>query len=51
MGVADPIEGIDDFCRRVSPRLVGALTLQCGDRATAEELAQEAMARTGARSR
>lgn len=33
------------FCRREHPRLVGALTLYCGDRGTAEELAQEALAR------
>ena len=33
------------FCRREHPRLVGALTLYCGNRATAEELAQESLAR------
>jgi RNA polymerase sigma-70 factor (sigma-E family) len=33
------------FCGRVRPRLVGALALHCGDRGTAEELAQEALAR------
>jgi RNA polymerase sigma-70 factor (ECF subfamily) len=38
-------ETIEEFCRRTSPKLVGALTLQCGDRGVAEEVAQEAMAR------
>jgi RNA polymerase sigma factor (sigma-70 family) len=33
------------FCEEQIPRLVGALTLYCGDRAVAEELAQEALAR------
>ncbi|MGH2774808.1 MAG: RNA polymerase sigma factor [Actinomycetota bacterium] len=33
------------FCRREYPRLVGALSLYCGDRHVAEELAQEAIAR------
>jgi DNA-directed RNA polymerase specialized sigma24 family protein len=33
------------FCDRVSGRLVGSLTLYCGDRHLAEELAQEALAR------
>lgn len=33
------------FCETQIPRLVGALTLYCGDRALAEELAQEALAR------
>ncbi len=35
----------DAFCRDLGPRLVGSLQLYCGDRATAEELAQEALAR------
>ncbi len=34
-----------DFCSRVHVRLVGALSLYCGDAAIAEELAQEALAR------
>jgi RNA polymerase sigma factor (sigma-70 family) len=34
-----------DLCRRVHPRLVGALVLRSGDRALAEDLAQEALAR------
>jgi RNA polymerase sigma-70 factor (ECF subfamily) len=38
-------EDFDRFCRSVSPRLVGALVLQCEDRGTAEELAQDALAR------
>jgi RNA polymerase sigma-70 factor (sigma-E family) len=33
------------FCRAECPRLVGTLTLYCGDRHLAEELAQEALAR------
>ena len=37
----DPAE----LCAAIGPRLVGSLTLFCGDRALAEELAQEALAR------
>ena len=37
--------GAGAFCEAQIPRLVGALTLYCGDRALAEELAQEALAR------
>ena len=33
------------FCAQVSPRLVGSLTLYCGDRLLAEEIAQEALVR------
>lgn len=33
------------FCEREYPRLVGALDLYCGDRAVAEEVAQEALLR------
>lgn len=33
------------FCRREYPRLVGALSLYCGDAYVAEELAQEAIVR------
>jgi RNA polymerase sigma factor (sigma-70 family) len=33
------------FCEEQIPRLVGVLTLYCGDRSVAEELAQEALAR------
>jgi RNA polymerase sigma-70 factor (ECF subfamily) len=33
------------FCRAQYPRLVGLLGLYCGDRAVAEELAQETLAR------
>lgn len=35
----------DEFCAALRPRLVGSLALFCGDRALAEELAQEALAR------
>jgi RNA polymerase sigma-70 factor (ECF subfamily) len=40
-----PADGLSNgmWCR--CPRLVGALALHCGDRGTAEELAQEALAR------
>lgn len=38
-------EGLADFCRAQYPRLVGFLGLYCGDRAVAEELAQETLAR------
>jgi len=37
------------FCRREHPRLVGALSLYCGDPALAEELAQDALERACAR--
>lgn len=37
--------GAVELCEKVGPRLVGALTLACGDRGIAEELAQEALAR------
>lgn len=40
------IPDFEDFCREVSPKLIGALTVQCGDREVAKELAQEALART-----
>jgi DNA-directed RNA polymerase specialized sigma24 family protein len=33
------------FCVEEHPRLVGALSLYCGDRAVAEELAQDALSR------
>lgn len=38
-------EGLVEFCREQHPRLVGFLGLYCGDRAVAEELAQETLAR------
>jgi RNA polymerase sigma-70 factor (ECF subfamily) len=38
-------ETFEGFCRRVSPRLVGSLTLQLQDRGVAEDVVQEAMAR------
>jgi RNA polymerase sigma-70 factor (ECF subfamily) len=37
--------GLRDFCAAEYPRLLGTLTLYCNDRAVAEELAQEALAR------
>jgi RNA polymerase sigma-70 factor (sigma-E family) len=40
----DP-EGVIGFCHRVRPRLVGTLSLLCGDGDAAEELAQETLAR------
>ena len=36
---------LEDFCQRVFPRLVGALSLSYGDADLAEELAQEALSR------
>lgn len=42
-------EGAIAFCERLRPRLVGALGLHTRDRALAEELAQEALARAWAR--
>jgi RNA polymerase sigma-70 factor (sigma-E family) len=39
----------EDFLRALHPRLVGGLTLHCGDAALAEELAQEALARVWSR--
>ncbi len=41
-----PGETIEGFCRRISPRLIGSLILQFDDRLVAEDLAQEALART-----
>ena len=38
-------EPFEAFCRREYPRLVGALSLYCGDVFVAEELAQEALVR------
>lgn len=35
----------EEFCRRLRPRLVGALSLYCGDVQVAEDTAQEALAR------
>ena len=40
-----PPPGLADFCEANKKRLVGVLTLQCGDPHTAEELAQETLAR------
>lgn len=44
MAVDDPT-GVIGFCHRVRPRLVGTLSLLCGDGDAAEELAQETLAR------
>lgn len=38
-------EGLEEFSRREHPRLVGALSLYCGDADVAEELAQAALER------
>ena len=35
----------DDFCSAEFPRLIGTLTLFCGDQGVAEELAQETLVR------
>ena len=37
--------GLDAFCEREYPRLVGTLGLYCGDRFVAEDLAQETLVR------
>ena len=44
-------EGAEEFCSRIRERLVGALTLTCGDRSVAEELAQDALVRVWERWR
>jgi RNA polymerase sigma-70 factor (ECF subfamily) len=41
----DDSEGLEAFCHGVYPSLVGTLTLYVGDRETARELAQEALAK------
>lgn len=38
-------DGADAFCAELRPRLVGSLSLHCGDAAVAEELAQETLTR------
>lgn len=38
----------EEFCRAVGPELVGFLTLYCGDRDVAEDLAQQTLARVWA---
>lgn len=47
----DPETGLEAFCRIEFPRLVGALSLYCGDAFVAEELAQETLARACAQWR
>lgn len=51
MSDEDTAEGVTlaAFCRREYPRLVGALSLYCGDADVAEELAQEALIRAADR--
>jgi RNA polymerase sigma factor (sigma-70 family) len=44
--VVDPRVDFAELCRSVHPRLVGVLALRCGDRQLAEDIAQEALART-----
>jgi RNA polymerase sigma-70 factor (sigma-E family) len=44
LAVATEVD-FDGFCRSLSPRLIGSLVLQTGDRARAEDVAQEALAR------
>lgn len=39
----DPPAGLEGFCESNKERLVGVLTLHCGDPHTAEELAQETL--------
>ena len=41
----DDPTGVVGFCQRLRPRLVGTLSLLCGDGEVAEELAQETLAR------
>lgn len=48
-GSSDSDAALAEFCRREHPRLVGALSLYCGDPAVAEELAQEALIRAADR--
>ena len=43
--MSEPEGDIERFFTGIAPRLVGSLTLYCGDRLLAEELAQEALAR------
>lgn len=40
-----PPDDLSAFCRREHPRLVGALSLYCGDPLLAQELAQETLVR------
>ena len=40
-----PPPALDAFCRGVYPRLVGAMTIYCGNREVAEEIVQEALIR------
>lgn len=42
------MDDVAAFCRRVQPRLIGLLSLYCGDREVAEEMTQETLARVWA---
>lgn len=44
--VSDEVVEVEAFCRRIRPRLVGAIGFHVADHAVAEELAQEAFVRT-----
>jgi RNA polymerase sigma factor (sigma-70 family) len=52
LGVEAPVDDADlrEFVYTHYPRLIGALTLMCGSRATAEDAVQEALARAWERS-
>jgi RNA polymerase sigma-70 factor (sigma-E family) len=43
--VVDVVEGPEDACTRLHPRLAGTLSLYCGDPHVAEDLAQETLVR------
>jgi RNA polymerase sigma-70 factor (sigma-E family) len=42
---SQPDETVDEFCRRMYPRLVRTLTIHTGSREVSEDLAQESLAR------
>ena len=51
MPSVQPPEGLEAFCEANKARLVGLLTLQCGDPHVAEELAQETLVKVCVRWR